>query len=247
MLHPGGMHWNAEDFKDEKWLDLIGYQSGHGDDDRTLSWMISGPLTHDWKRKPYRPFLNLEPPYENHIAYQSKQRISPEAVRRAIYWTLLNAPTAGVTYGGHGVWGWDDGTKPPTDHPNTGVPLPWRQALLMPAGEQMAHLFDFFNSIEWWRLRPAPESIVNPGTTQNLRRYNAVARSDEGDLLVVYVPQDRSVEILRKALPPVPQVTWFDPRTGEKHPAVAVVTEQSAQFPTPGDGDWLLLAISEKR
>ena len=38
----------------------------------------------------------------------------------------------GVSYGGHGVWGWDDGSAPPVAHPNPGVPLPWREALRMP-------------------------------------------------------------------------------------------------------------------
>jgi len=81
-----------------------------------------------------------------------------ENVRRAVYWSLLGAPTAGVTYGGHGVWGWDDGTKPPTDHPYTGTPMAWQNALTMPAAEQMAHVPDFFATIDWWRLRPAPLS-----------------------------------------------------------------------------------------
>jgi hypothetical protein len=145
------------------------------------------------------------------------------------------------------VWGWDNGTKPPTDHPNTGIPLPWRQALRMPGAEQMEHLADFFNSIEWWQLRPAPEAVVNAGAQQSPRRYNAAARSEKGDLLVVYVPEDRNLDVVLKALPPAPQVTWVDPRTGQKHPAVAVVTERAAQFPTPGEGDWLLLAKSQKR
>ncbi|MEZ4664190.1 MAG: DUF4038 domain-containing protein [Caldilineaceae bacterium] len=58
----------------------------------------------------------MEPPYENHVAYQSGQPHDAHSVRRAMYWSLLNAPTAGVTYGGHGVWGWDDGSTPPVDH-----------------------------------------------------------------------------------------------------------------------------------
>ena len=36
MLHPGGMHWVLQEFKDEAWIDIHGYQSGHGDDDKTL-------------------------------------------------------------------------------------------------------------------------------------------------------------------------------------------------------------------
>ena len=81
--------------------------------------------------------INLEPPYEYHLAYESKQPIGPDLVRRAIYWSLLNGPTAGVTYGGHGVWGWDDGTKPPTDHPGTGKPFAWKGAMMMPAAPML--------------------------------------------------------------------------------------------------------------
>ncbi|MEP7190957.1 MAG: DUF4038 domain-containing protein, partial [Roseiflexaceae bacterium] len=132
VLHPSGMNIPAEEFREQAWLDITGYQSGHGDDEETQRWLVAGPPAQDWQRDPPRPSINLEPPYENHIAYQSQQRIPPFTVRRALYWSLLVAPTAGVTYGGHGVWGWDDGTASPVAHPNTGVPLPWRAALRMP-------------------------------------------------------------------------------------------------------------------
>ncbi len=246
LLHPGGMQWVWNEFKDDQWLDIIGYQSGHGDDDKTLRWMTEGPLTEDWARLPHRPFINLEPPYEYHLSYQSKKPIAPETVRRAIYWTLLNAPTAGVTYGGHGVWGWDDGTKPPTDHPGTGIPLPWQKALTMPGAEQMKHLADFFESIEWWRLRPTPAFVVNQPGKEKPARFIAAARTDQKDLLVVYVPEDRTVEIKLDALPPSPQVSWFNPRTGDKSPAVAVVTANTCQFPTPSEGDWILWMYTQK-
>lgn len=243
-LHPGGMTWIWNEFKDEKWYDFVGYQTGHGDDDTALRWIIEGPLTWDWTKLPHRPFINLEPCYENHLAYQSKKPIGPEAVRRAIYWSLLNTPTAGVTYGGHGVWGWDDGTKAPTDHPNSGTPLPWQKALLMPGAEQMAHLADFFNSIEFWRLRPAPMVVVNQPGKENPRRSMAAGRTDQKDLLVVYIPEDRTVEIKLDALPPSPTIGWINPRTGEKSPAVAVVTQTTVQFPTPSEGDWILFMKS---
>ncbi|HXG47069.1 MAG TPA: DUF4038 domain-containing protein [Methylomirabilota bacterium] len=245
-MHPGGMQWIWSDFKDEKWYDVVGYQSGHGDDDQTLRWMTEGPLTEDWTRLPHRPFINLEPPYENHVAYQSKKPISPEVTRRAIYWTLLNNPTAGVTYGGHGVWGWDDGTKPPTDHPNTGTPLPLDKALVMPGAEQMRHLQDFFTSIDFHRLRPAPIIVVNNPGKDKPEKFIAAAKTDRKDLGLVYVPEDRTVEIKLDALPPSPNITWINPRTGERSPAVAVVTANTCQFPTPAEGDWLLLMQSQK-
>lgn len=248
ILHPQGMHWILDEFRAEGWLDIQGYQSGHGDDDRTLKWIFEGPPATDWKKSPPRPFINLEPPYENHVAYQSKTPISPHTVRRAIYWSLLNAPTAGVTYGGHGVWGWDDGTKPPTDHPNTGIPLPWRQALVMPGAEQMMHLATFFTAIDYWRLRPAgaSEVLANQPGHEAPRRHIAAARSETGDLVVIYIPEDRSVDVLQTSLPRDFSASWFNPRTGQNSSVVAVVNDKSIQFATPGEGDWVLLLKSSK-
>src|SRR5439155_18235409 len=137
------------------------------------------------------------------------------------------------------------GTKPPTDHPGSGTPLPWQKALTMPAAEQMAHVVDFFASMEWWRLRPAPIVVVsNPGA-QTSAKYIAGAKTDDKDLMVVYVPEDRTVEIKLDAMPTSPNVTWINPRTGEKSPAVAVVTANTCQFPTPSEGDWLLVTRSQ--
>ena len=142
--------------------------------------MTEGPPSKDWKLEPAKPFINLEPPYEYHLAYQSKTPITPHTVRRAVYWSLLNAPTAGVTYGGHGVWGWDDGTKLPTDHTGTGMPLPWQKALVMPGAEQMAHVASLFTSIDYWRLRPAPQALASqPGAgVATARRFIAAAASE---------------------------------------------------------------------
>jgi len=240
-MHPGGMQFVWEEFKDEKWYDIVGYQSGHGDDDATIQWLTDGPATDYWTHLPHRPFINLEPPYENHVAYQSKKPHTPESVRRAIYWSLLNVPTAGVTYGGHGVWGWDDGTKPPTDHPTTGTPLPWQKAITMPAAEQMKFLYDFFTTNDFWRLRPTPMFVVNQPGVEKSSHYIAAARTDQKDLMIVYVPEDRTVEIKMDAMPPSPSVTWYNPRTGENSPAVGVVTTSTVQFPTPSEGDWIML------
>ncbi len=246
-LHPGGMQWYWNEFKDEKWVDVISYQSGHGDDAKTWEWLNQGPPTTDWTKLPHRPFINLEPPYENHIAYQSGEPHSADSIRRAVYWSLLTVPTAGVSYGGHGVWGWDDGTRPPTDHPRTGTPLPWKKALLMPGAQQMALVYDFFTSLDFWRLRPAPYMVVNQPGAQEPDRYIAAARTDKKDLAIIYVPRDRTVEIKLDTLPPSPNIGWINPRTGEKSPAVAVVTANTCQFPTPSEGDWLLVMRSDPK
>ena len=84
MLHPSGMNIPFEEFRDQKWLDITSYQSGHGDDEATQRWLVTGPPAQVWQLDPPRPSINLEPPYENHIAYQSQQPISPFTTRRGM-------------------------------------------------------------------------------------------------------------------------------------------------------------------
>lgn len=246
MLHPGGMHWVLPEFLDESWIDIHGYQSGHGDDERALRWITEGPPSTDWRLAPHRPFINLEPPYEHHLAYQSKQPIQTELVRRAIYWSLLGAPVAGTSYGGHGVWGWDDGTRPPTDHPNSGTPLPWKDALVMPGAEQMAHVASLFTAIDFWRLRPAPEVLAEQPGTRAPARFVAAATSSERDLLVAYTPEPGAI-VIHAASVPTGVARWVDPRSGTRSTARPVAAGSVTRFETPGPGDWLLLIAPNGR
>ncbi|MFO7692080.1 MAG: DUF4038 domain-containing protein [Vicinamibacterales bacterium] len=243
-MHPGGMQWVWQEFADESWYGFVGYQSGHGDDDKTLRWQIDGPPAVDWMKQPHRPFVNLEPCYENHVAYQSRKAITAEQVRRAMYWSLLHTPAAGVSYGGHGVWGWDDGTRPPTDHAGSGIPLPWQQALTMPGATQMRHLAQYFTSIDFGRLRPAPEAVANQPGSQEPKRFIAAARTDGKGLLVLYVPEDRAVDVKADMLPPSPRASWFNPRTGEISTAVGEEADGVLRFRTPSEGDWILQFVA---
>jgi hypothetical protein len=228
------------EFQHESWLDIHGYQSGHGDDDKTLRWMTEGPPSREWSIEPIRPFINLEPPYEFHVAYQSKKPITPDTVRRAVYWSLLNAPTAGVSYGGHGVWGWDDGSGPPTDHVNSGTPLPWRKALGMPGAEQMAHVAALFTGIDFHRLRPAPEVLHEQPGTQSAAHFIAAAATESRDLLVVYSPAPRTIALDTDRVPRG-NARWHNPRTGTRSLASAVRSGGMVRFEPPGEGDWALV------
>lgn len=241
LLHPNGMSLPLAEFQEESWLDINGYQSGHGDDEPTLAWIVAGPPATAWSQAPIRPFINLEPPYENHLAYQSRQPFDAFKVRRAMYWSLLVSPTAGVTYGGHGVWGWDDGSSAPEAHPTTGTPLPWQEALRMPAAEQMAYLARLFTSIEWWQLQPAPGLVVNQPGELTPSRHIAAAQAEAGDLALIYIPEDRQVELNLAGLQPDLAMQWFDPRTGKRSSVTVPVTGGLCRIETPAPGDWVLL------
>ena len=103
----------------------------------------------------------------------------------------------------------------------------------------MFHLARLMNSIPFWRLRPEPKLVaVQPGDTDP-RHYLAAAATEANRLAAVYVPEAQTVQLSNPLLPPAPTLTWFNPRTGESSPAVAVVGE-TCQLPTPAPGDWLL-------
>jgi hypothetical protein len=189
--HPTGMNWPWKDWENEKWLNVLGYQSGHGDGDKTWQWITSGPPAEYGKQKNItRPVINLEPPYEDHVAYQSKQPHDELNVRRAMIWSLLNAPTAGVTYGGHGVWSWH--TKPgeaPTDHPGTGKAKVWREALELEGAKSLRHLKVAFERYPWHELRPAQELLVTQPGEKDAAAWVSVAATPDRSLVALYAPQ----------------------------------------------------------
>lgn len=236
-MHPGGMHWVADEFRNENWFSFLGYQSGHGDDDNLFRWTAAGPASKEWTKQPPRPIINIEPNYEAHLAYQSKQPHSPLNVRRAAYWSLLCAPPAGVTYGGHGVWGWHSERGPAPAHPNTGDGDPWHIAMNMPGANQMKHLYDFFAAIEWWRLQPDQSLVANQ--QQAAKDFIVAARSEQGDLAAIYAPGGGGIQVNAASLKLPMQAKWFNPRTGswtDEGP----LKDKIQHFTAPNTEDWLL-------
>jgi hypothetical protein len=135
------------------------------------------------------------------------------------------------------------------EHPakTKGADLPlWRKALFLPAGKQMAHLAKFMDSIDFWTLRPQPKAVAKQPGDMSPRRFIAAACNEANSLSVVYVPEDRTVEVMLNVLPQSPSVGWVNPRTGLNNPTVAVVGGNSCQFPTPDPGDWLLVMKAGK-
>ena len=237
--HPARMRWPWDRFARETWLDFIVYQSGHDDDDAALRWIHSGPPRQRWRDPPARPFINIEPPYEGHLGWPSRRPHSDFATRRAIYWSLLNAPTAGVTYGAHGVWSWHTAVgQPPTDHPNTGVAKTWREALQFPGSTQMKYLHELFGSIQWWSLRPDDDLLAEQPGGDDPAAHVSASRSDDGRLAVLYLPVGVTLRLSDRVLRGPLRSEWFDPRTGRRMPAR---TPAPGVYAAPDQRDWVLL------
>jgi hypothetical protein len=236
-LHPHGMDWALYQFVDDPWMDVVGYQSAHGDNEAYLRWIPEGPPSSSWNLKPARPFINLEPPYEGHLAYHSGQPFDAATVRRHIFWSLFASPVAGVAYGGHGVWGWDDGTGTPFAHEQTGPSPSWREALNLPGAASLRHLAELMDSLPWWTFVPAPELLATQPGKDDPRLTVIASRGDGGRLGLVYIPRGSKAR-LNLGSPASVQATWIDPPSGARQ---AATVSNDGPVTTPDGEDWLLL------
>jgi hypothetical protein len=229
-LHPCGTTWTGHEFRHEPWFDFIGYQSGHGDSDDNVRWLNQGPPAAHWANEPVLPVINLEPNYEGHPSYHSKQRFTDYHVRRAAYWSLLVSPPAGVTYGNNEIWMWSDDPAPAENHPNIGVVQAWRDGLETAGIGNMGTLKVFFEQIRWPDLQPAPDLIGAQSDDPN--HYMAAAQTPDEAQTVIYLPVGGRVALVQAGQ----HARWFDPRTGTWSAA-----EGSATYTAPDSQDWLLV------
>ena len=239
-MHVRGRSWVGKEFRNEPWFSFIGYQSGHGDDEKTFRWLNQGPPGTEWNNKPNLPVINIEPNYEAHNGYTYRKVHNDHSVRRAAYWSLLVSPTAGVTYGGQGIWGWHTKVQVPAAHGSTGLGSPWYIAKDLPGALSMKYLHQFFKSIEWWRLVPAQEIIIEQPGKKDASKFIAAAKSKEGDIVVVYLPEGGSVTLKTDSLNKNATARWYHPRTGGWLDA-GKVEKSSQTFKTADRNDWVLL------
>jgi hypothetical protein len=246
-----------DQFRDQSWVDAFAVRFVADATDGGLKKLMvattnmptvtgrpPASLAPGWLKDPPRPIIPVLP-VENALGPESKKRLTADDVRKAGYWSLMMGIPCGVNYEAQGVANWD-GTVEAS--PSGGIQdLPaWHKALFMPGAKQLKVIVNFGNSIDFWRLRPQPRLVAEQPGNAASKRFIAAAATEDKTLSVVYVPEDRTVEILLEALPASPNVAWLNPRTGESSPAVAVVGGQTCQFPTPDPGDWLLVMKAGK-
>ncbi|GBD37166.1 hypothetical protein HRbin36_02296 [bacterium HR36] len=244
-LHPSGQNWVWDRFRDEPWVDFLGYQSGHGDNEAHLRWLVQGPPARSWKHQPPKPILNLEPHYETHPAYHSRKPFEAYHVRRAAYWSLLVTPPAGVTYGHNAIWPWLDRPGRAEGHEGLGEIPAWPAGLETEGISNLRLLRQFFSSGPWPKLRPAQELLLEQPSRNDATRFITLAATPERTWLVAYLPRGGTCRLRRDALPNPASMQWFDPRTGEKQVARPELNDQEARFSAPDDRDWVLDIRSE--
>ena len=237
--HPCGRSWIGEVYKEESWLNIIGYQSSHSNEAGTVNWITKGPVSQTWSRLPARPLINLEPNYEE-IGF----RITDRDVRNASYWSLFATPIAGLTYGANGIWPWlREGEKilNHSDAPGTSL---WNKSIELPGSIQIGYLGQFIRKFDWWNLFPDQDLLINQPGDKSFNHFVSVVKSTDNKTILAYLPVNMTVKIRKPAGDNNYKVRWFDPVKNEYSDGTAADDGSVITVTSPNDGDMLLILIS---
>ncbi|MEX2234833.1 MAG: DUF4038 domain-containing protein [Cyclobacteriaceae bacterium] len=205
-LHPTGKSWLGDVYAQEDWLDIVGYQTGHNNTDGTRSWITQGPVSSRWDKIPPKVLINMEPVYE-----QIRPEITASDIRNASYWSILSAPTSGITYGANGIWPWLRHGEEILNHAGKGEDASrWKESLDLPGSVQVGYLSAFFQRIEWWKLRPAPGLLLQQPGDSVIREFISISQTDDQKTIVAYLPSAREISIYNPWDNKY-EGEWFDP------------------------------------
>lgn len=168
---------------------------------------LAAPVFREWGRAgKVRPVFLSESGYEHEA--NDKRPGTPFRLRRQAYAAVLNGALAGHAYGHRDIW--------------TFAPR-WREALDDIGARQMAHVKALFATRPWWALVPDQGDAFVTAGRGNLGEdgYVSAARSDDGTLAILYLPEGRPVTLDISRLRPERGITarWFDPTDGQLAPA----------------------------
>ena len=231
-VHPWWYRGDKRQAWPESWYDFIMFQGSHPGHGKVPPTSI---YTEAWRHSPTRPVLEGECNYEGIFAGKDDREVLPVDVRRSAY-RAIQAGTFGYSYGAHGLWYPTQNAEDKT-FSDWGAPMPWWESARRPGAVQMGILRRFYESVEWWRLEPAPVRVAASIPEAD----RPLAKAAGGKLYVVYFPLNfplgESV-VLDEAHGQF-SAEWHDPRTGETREASWTT---SPQLPVrPDTQDWLLV------
>src|SRR5690606_7805539 len=236
-MHPQGGSNSATWFHNDDWLDFNMYQSGHGQKDNP-NYEVTEKL---YQLSPVKPVLDGEPAYEDHpINWKPEEGWFDEFdSRRAGYWSML-AGACGHTYGNHNIWQmWL-----PQREPISKARTPWTQALDYPGAFQAGYMKSFFESLDWQKIVPKQNIIINEPNGSGKELTAAVA--SDRSFLLAYTPYGSNFTLDLKELSGKEiTISWFNPRIGETVTAGSKEKTDSMDFDPPSDekrgNDWVLV------
>lgn len=241
-MHPCGESWINDHYRDEPWFSFAGIQSGHGSSDYDLRFLVNGPYTYRWKDIP-KPFINLEPNYEFARSYQDDRlHFGGFHVRRAAWWSILGAPTAGVTYGSNPIWIWPRSKFSQAEgHGSNWAAAHWSTGLETAGIAGMTTMVEILDTLPWTELRPADELLHEQPGWDRPENYIKVAATADRSTVVAYLPRQERVRFSSGLVGCDCSAAWVDPRTGEQIVCELDGDGRCTEAHAPNGLDWLLV------
>jgi hypothetical protein len=234
-LHPCGRSWIGEVYKDEQWLNIIGYQSSHSNSEETVNWITKGPMSRMWSYLPPRPLINMEPNYE-----EINFKITDKDVRNACYWSIFATPIAGVTYGANGIWPWLHKGEKILNHGYSEGTSSWDVSINFPGSIQMGYLAQFIKKFAWWNFYPAQEILIEQPGDKTYNHFVSVVKTTDNKTILAYFPVRLTIKI-RKPDNKNYSLRWFDPVKNTYSEGSASVDGNIMTITSPHDSDMLLI------
>lgn len=214
--HPG--YHTSEYFKDEdSWLSINAIQSGHA----TRDIAIWDSVRVDLKSVPKRPFMDMEPCYEDHPVFpwdgkwtrEGRGYFSDYDVRARIYRSVF-AGSCGAVYGHHQVWQFlDESRNPPIWVGDTIIG--WQKAIHSKGAYQMKHIKKLIESRKDFR-RTEDSLLVVSNRGSDYRDIIIATKQINGNYALIYIPQPNAISVdLDRLKDGRKKVSWFNPVTGK--------------------------------
>jgi hypothetical protein len=209
-VHPTPPYWEggreapqwstAEVLHDQAWLDYNQSQAGHG---KAMNEMVPMIVAESYRKTPPKPIVVTETWYEFILDN------APARDVRLAAWSAMLCGAAGHTYGGGHVWIAHTPASP-------AKPGPWPldanfavNTLDYPGAVSMGHLARFFREIQWWRMEPHPEVVLD--------YPQKLCAAVPGEEYVIYLRYgaDVTVDLCGAAKTDAFECRWFNPVAGE--------------------------------
>jgi hypothetical protein len=197
-----------------------------------------------------KPVINTEFGYEWLAGYPTDYRgqtHSTDKCRRTA-WRIFVGGGAALAAGFSGTWHGRDASF-------RGAPAPFVVAD-QGAARQLRHLYEFVTTLPIGRLEPfegvsagpgipaAPGSEAGSGASEGPdgsgRPGEALALADPGRTYVVYLPHGGRATLDLTGASGQLSARWFNPRSGELGPPLAVRGGRASQFTAPDREDWVV-------
>lgn len=215
---------------------------------------------HDWWAAQWSPPLHETPEPAMVADYWDSPRPSVNYEGRYCYlwtkdfgeraqgWITFLSGFCGYGYGAIDIWYYQstyDASGPSFDGVETitveDKATPWNISLEFPSALQMRHLRSLLESFDWWNLVPV---IPGDPAFHDASGAAVCARTPERYLLYFYAQNTLSGTLTGLASGASARARWYNPRNGEFHESVQLVTtpDGTLSFPDkPDPQDWVLV------